>query len=131
MSKIDTYIYTEKFDIEIFKNHIKFNKPCLIKNFLIKNFNKNDICDNDEKLDVNINKKYLSCGIDSFLKYIKNIELKCADYGCTNESSEKLCCNMTFLDNLINDDKYFSPLKNVIGYIKKVILLEIITMVME
>jgi len=93
--------------MNIFKNHIKLNTPCLIKNFLTENFNENDVCDANEKSDVNVNSKYRKCGINSFLNYIKNIDAKFADYGCYNKSLNKLCCNNIFLDTLVKDNNYF------------------------
>jgi hypothetical protein len=125
---IDTYIYNKNFDTNIFKKHIKNNTPCLIKNFLVNNNYENSKCDKNEKSDVNINSKYSPCGINSFVKYIKNIDLKCTDYGCFNETQQKLCCSMPFLDNLIKDNKYFFQIKKDFGRIKKIILQEIIMM---
>jgi hypothetical protein len=104
---MNIYIYNENFNIEIFKKHIKNNQPCLIKNFLTNNINDNNLC--NENNVININSKYKKCSLNSFISFIKNLKLTCVDHGCfnNNNNNNKLCCDIKFLENLINDNNYF------------------------
>lgn len=106
-------IYQNTINITTFKKHIEFNTPCIIKNFLRDNdIDTNNIsCSNDDNLEININSKYSLCGINSFVNYIKSMDLNCVGYGCYNKNKdkEKLCCTNPFLEELINDPQFIFP----------------------
>lgn len=117
---IDTYTYDEKFDINIFKNHIINNEPCLIKKIFINTDNNNLNCDKNHKKNINIESKYQQCDRLSLLNYIKNSDLQCYEYGCkivNNKSS--ICCSNSFIEKLLDNQEYFFNDKNRIWKHKK------------
>lgn len=105
---INTYIYDENFDINIFKKHVKNNTPCLIKNFFIDAGNNNLICDKNHKKNIYIDSKYQQCDRKLISNFIKNSKIKCEVYGCNfDNNNSNLCCSNSFLEKLSIDDSYF------------------------
>ncbi len=101
-------VYTDSCDIDIFKEHVKLNKPLIIRNFLkSKPYDKDTKCYNNEKYhDVNIEPNYQGCSIELFLDYINEIKLYCTSYGCYNKGDQKICCSIPFIKSLMDDKDY-------------------------
>jgi hypothetical protein len=117
---IDTYIYNEKFDINIFKRHIKDNKPCLIKNFFINNTKEDNLfCDKKNIRNINIDSKYTTCNIKSLVNHIEKSELKCFGYGCYFKKKENICCSNSLLEKLFIDQEYYFDKDNRLWNHKK------------
>lgn len=117
---IDTYIYNKNFDINIFKNYITNNKPCLIKKFYIDTSNNNLICNKNYNKNIIIDSKYQQCDRISLLNYIKNSNLKCHKYGCNIENNKyNICCSNSIIEKLLDDQEYLFNDKNRIWKHKK------------
>ena len=93
-------------DVALFKNYVKMNKPCLIRNFLKNDNSGNNFKCANETADVNIKSTYSNCSIDSLINHITNMELNCYEYGCFNRNDFKFCCSNPFLESLANDPDY-------------------------